>query len=132
MSKQSSDLIRLLHSRWSSLTFSEAALAVAVDWQHSDIIKFVLERCECVRVTEEILSAADIRTEVEVVDLLLLHDPDIHVPELMVIRAMGHICSAIKFLDALHRHGKPLQCTENVVAAAADSSQGPAALQIVL
>ena len=126
------DLIRLLHSRWSSLTFSEAALATAVDCQQIDIIRFVLERCECVRVTEEILSVAGHRSRAGVVDLLLLHDPCIRVQESTVIQTFCNRMEVVEILAMFCRHGKHLWCTENVVAAAANSSRGAMGLEIIL
>ena len=80
------NLIRLLYSQWSSLPFSETALLAAVVFQSSDTMRFVLEKCEHLKINEEILTAAirqsdgidweDAPTRVE---LLLLHDPDIRI-----------------------------------------------------
>lgn len=130
------DLIILLHSRWSSLTFSEAALAVAVRCQPIETVKFVLERCECARVTEEILTAAAstyyIARAPKIIDLLLLHDPGIRVQEFTVIAAIQRPYQVLKILDTFCRHGKSLFCTENIVAAAAMSDIGPKALEIIL
>ena len=123
-------LIRLLHSRWSSLTFSEAALTVAVRSLCSNDIKFILERCEVVRVTEEILTRAASR--VDSINFLLLHDPDISVQVSTVIAAIQNMHRAVEILELFCRHRKALPCTESVIAAAVKSVQGPKALKIVL
>lgn len=130
------DLIILLHSRWSSLTFSEAALAVAVRFQPIETVKFVLERCEYARVTEKILTAAasahPLARAPKIVDILLLHDPGIRVQESTVIAAIQKQRQGLEVLDSFCRHGKFLLCTENIVAAAAESGIGPKALEIIL
>ena len=132
------DLFKLLHSRWSSLTFSEAALASAVSTQDLDIIKTVLDNCECVRITERILTEATLRdrdfrdSAADVLELLLLHDPDVNISESSVIGAIRNFNQGIEIFDVLRRHRKSLLCTEEIVAAAAKSSHGPDALDIVL
>ena len=136
------DLIRLLHSRWSSLKFSEAALTIAVRLLCLEDIEFILERCEVVRVTEEILTGAlsedaeerDSEEErfADKFNLLLLHDPDIIVQVSTVIAALRNLSRSVEILKVFCRHGKSLPCTESVVAAAIDCFDGPAALKIVL
>lgn len=132
------DLFKLLHSRWSSLTFSEAALASAVSTQDLDVIKTVLDNCECVRITERILTEATVRdrdfpnSAADVVELLLLRDPDVNVSESSVIGAIRNSIQAFEILDVLRRHRKSLLCTEDIVAAAAESDRGPDALDIIL
>ena len=132
------DLIELLHSRWSSLTFSEAALKVAVRVQSPDVVKFVLKRCECPEITEEILLAAMLNIySLQVLDDLLNDHPDIRVQESMVIAAIPEFMGP-SILDIFCRHDKPLFCTEDVVAAAAAAAErrlvdgGPDSLRIIL
>lgn len=128
------DLIRLLHSRWSSLTFSEAALTVAVRWLRSDDIEFILERCEVVRVTEEMLTGAARQAAgaQDTINLLLLHDPDISVQGSTVIAAIEDPYQAVEILEMFCRHRKSLPCTESIIAATVNCVEGPKALKIVL
>lgn len=132
------DLIRLFHSRWSSLTFSEAALTVAVRKLHLGDIEFMLERYEGVRVTEEMLTGAAREDSwardpaEEIINLLLLHDPGISVQESTVIAAIENEYAAVEILELFCRKRKSIPCTESVIAAAVNSVQGPKALKIVL
>ena len=126
------NLLRLLHSRWSSLTFSEAALAVAVRHQSLDEVKFVLERCECVGVTEKVLTAAAENYSTENLDFLLLRNQDFNVPESMVIGAIFHPFHSTDIFNVLSRHGKSLLCTERIIAAVVDSSNGLDVLETIL
>ena len=132
------NLFELLHSRWNSLKFSEATLAIAVREHRPNDIKIILENYECVTITEEILTAATVSEgasghwAADVVDLLLLHDPYIFVPESTVIGAIRNRNKGISILDEFKRHGKLLFCTDSIVEAAARSDQGPDALEIIL
>ena len=130
------DLMRLLHSRWSNLRFSEAALAAAVHWQTPSVVEFVLERCKVVKITEEILTAAagnDRNYETEdIVELLLLRDSGICIQESTVVAAIGNPQGKNGTLDRFRVHGKPLSCTEKIVAQATKFRWGPDALDIVL
>lgn len=127
------ELLRLLHSRWSNLTFSGAALAVAVRYQRLDDVKFVLERCECVGVTEKVLTAAAENMHSAVnLEYLLLHDPDVNVSESVVVQAIHRSFLDIDYFNVLSRHGKSLVGTENVIAAAAKEVYGPDILRIIL
>ena len=129
------DLIRLLHSRWSNLRFSEAALAIAVCYQPPSVIKFVLEDYESVKITEKIFTAANggYNPQAEkICELLLLHDPGICIQESTVIAAIHSRSPSKGILDMFRAHGKSLSCTENVVAAAAKSESGPDALDSIL
>ena len=124
-------LISLLNTRWGGLKFSEAALAAAVRHQWPKLVKFVLENCECVRVTEKVLTAAA-GSKIGNVDLLLLHSPDIIVQESTIVAAVGNHDSGPDILDAFCKRGKSLSCTEAVVAAAAKIRFGEKVLEIVL
>lgn len=111
-----------LWSMRSSLTYSEAALEIAVSWQDPDHIKFVLGRCECVRVTNEILNAAieilvddsghtlhhRVACVAEVIHPLLLHDPDMRIQNLTIQEAISHPIRAIQILHVFCKHGKSL------------------------
>lgn len=129
-------LVRLLYSRRSSLTFSGAALAVAVRLQRSNVVEFILERCECVRITEKLLIAATtnfLSNETpKTVNLLLSHDPDVCVQESTVIAAIQYGVQVVEIMDVFCKHGKPLLCTQNVVAAAAKHEKGPRILDTIL
>lgn len=127
-------LIRLLHNRWDSLPYCEAALAVAVCYQHPEIVKLVLEACEDVKVTEETLIAAIANPETALpnLELLLFQDPDIPIQESTVIRAIHDELEGPDILHAFCRHGKPLLCTELIVTAAAKAEKGLDCLEIIL
>ncbi len=128
------DLLRLLHSRGSSLKFSEAALVLAVSNQDAGDVKFILEHFECVGITENILTAATsvpYSENAEKCSLLLDHEPGISIPESAII---GAICNRepLKVLEVFCDYEKPLFCTQNVVAAVAKSDEGPNALELIL
>lgn len=127
-------LIPLLHSRWDSLPYCEAALEVAVRYQHSETVKLVLEGYEDVRVTERILIEAMVNEDraEPISELLLSHDPDIRVQESTVIRAIYTEYEGPEILHVFCRHGKPLLCTELIVTAAAKAESGPECLEIIL
>ena len=126
-------LMRLLHSRWSNLRFSEAALAVAARCQPPSVVEFVLEHCKVVKITEEILTAAasNYRNDKNL-ELLLLHDSAICIQESTVIAAIDNGQGKIRILDRFCVRGKSLSCTEKIVAHAAKCMWGPDALDIVL
>ena len=131
------DLVRLLYSRRSGLIFSEAALAVAVRVQRSDVVRFILEKSEGIRISEEILTEATRKwsrdnDNVEVVDILLLHDPDIQVQESTVIKAIRSGSKTTRILEKFRKHNKSLFCTEDVIIAAVSSCQEPKVLEIIL
>ena len=121
------DLVRLLYSRRSALMLSEAALAVAVRVHHSDVIKFILENSERVKISEEILTGVIRRRylpdvdKTKIVDILLLHDPDIQVRESTVIDAIRSLSDPTRILETFRKHNKPLFCTEDVVIATFNS-----------
>lgn len=127
------DLVRLLHSRRSGLIFSKAALAVAVKEQSPNVVKFILEESECVKICEEILVEA-LRNRVwdnpETLDILLLHDPDIRVRESTIIDAI-HVSGKPEILEMFCKHNKSLFGTEDVIRAALTCSR-PEVLEIVL
>ena len=126
-------LVRMLYGRRTGLMFSEAALAVAVRVQDSDVVKFILERSECVRIPPKILTEAirnPPRTE-EIVDILLLHDPDVQVRESTVIDAIHSGYATLEILKLFCKHNKPLFYTENVIIAALSSPE-PKVLEIIL
>ena len=125
------NLIRLLHDRWSSLPFSEAALETAVRNQGPDVVKLVLESLEGVKITEKILTAAAANGEL-ITELLLLHDPDVRIKESTVVGAIRNKYIGPSILQVFCRHKKPLLCTELVVEAAATVGTGPDALDIIL
>ena len=138
---QGGHLIRLLQRRRSNLTFSEAALKVAVRYRTPDIVQIVLEGFKGVRITEEILTtAADCRNKKpdEIIKILLRHDPAIHIREPTVIAAMcnrsnysrGH--QGLDVLRIFCRHEKSLPCTDSIVSHAARIRHGPDALDIIL
>ena len=140
----SGEILKLFRNRLSSLTFSEAALAVAVRYQDIDLVRYVLERCECARVTEKIMNAAagDKERCAAKFNLLLIHDPDIRVQESTIIEVFRNLEDIshdlfpenvpVRVLDVFRRHGKPLLCTETVVVAAAESMGGPECLKIII
>lgn len=127
-------LIRLLHNRWGSLPYCEAALAVAVRYQDLEIVKLILEGCKDVKVTEETLTAAiaNLEMALPILELLLFHDPDVPIQESTVIRAIHNDLEGPDILHAFCRHGKPLQCTELIVTVAAKAERGPDCLEIIL
>ena len=127
-------LIKLLHNRWDSLPYCEAALLVAVRKQIPEIVKLVLEGYEDVRVTEKTLTAAFDNDEMvePVLELLLPHDSDLRVQEPTLIQAIHKEYDGPYILHAFCRHGKPLLCTESIVMAAANAERGPECLRIIL
>ena len=129
------DLIRLLYSRC-HLNLSGAALAIAVGCQPPNTVKFVLELCKSVKITETILTAAAwnifSNNIAGIFELLLLHDPDICIQESTVIAIIQGIAPKVETFDTIRTCGKYVSCTENVVAAAARHDQGSKALAIVL
>lgn len=127
-------LITVLHNRWDSLPYYEAALPVAVHYQLPEIVELVLEGFEDVRVTEKTLTEAitNFGCAVPILELLLFHDPDIRIQESTVIRAIHNELEGPDILHAFCRHGKPLLCTELIVTAAAKAKSGPDSLEIVL
>ena len=130
-------LVRMLYSRRSGLIFSEAALATAVREHDSDVVKFILENSECVRISEKILTGAICKRptgndKVKIVDILLLHDPHIQVRESTVIDAIhssGY--ESPKILELFCKHDKSLFCTEDVIIAAVTSLK-PEILEFIL
>ena len=127
------DLIRLLHYRWPDLIMTDVALEAAIRMQTPDVVKFVLERCEGDRSTEEILTAGldAIWHGAEVVEVLLLHDSDMRVRESTVIAAINSY-DGVAILEMFGKHGKSFTCTENIVAAAAWYKHHPVILEIIL
>lgn len=128
-------LITLLHNRWNSLPYCEAALAVAVRSQDLKGLKLVLEDYEDARVTEKTLIAAmanPYQMIEPIINILLSHDPNIRVQESTVIEAIHDEYKGPEILHAFCRHGKPLLCTELIVTAAAKAERGPDCLEIIL
>ncbi len=133
--KSGGDLLRLLHSRGSSLKFSEAALVLAVSKQDADAVKFILEHFECVRITEKILTTATTGQHYKTAEycrLLLNYGPGLSIPESAIIGAICDSRAAVSVLEVFCEHEKPLVCTQNVMAAAAKSEEGPNALEFIL
>ena len=129
------DLLRLLHSRGSSLKFSEASLIDAVSYQDPDAVEFILEHFECVRITEKILTAATSEPysdHAEKWSLLLDHVPGTSIPESVIIGVVCKSWEPVQALQVFCEHDKPLFCTQSVVAAAAKSDQGPNSLEFIL
>ena len=128
------DLMKLLHSRWSNLSFSEAALLTAVGCQPPDVVEDVLETYKCGTITEGILTAAARSFGVgaaKTLELLLLYDPGICIQESTVIAAISNPISCLEILNVVRTRGKSLSCTENIVRAAR-SKLAPEALDIIL
>ena len=128
------DLMKLLHSRWSNLSFSEAALRTAVGCQPPDVVEDVLETYKCGTITEGILTAAARSFGVgaaKTLELLLLYDPGICIQESTVIAAISNEISCLEVLNVVRTRGKSLSCTENIVRAAR-SKLAPEALDIIL
>ena len=130
-------LVRMLYGRRSGVIFSETALATAVRVHHSDVVRFILEHSECVRISEEILTAAICKRlpggdKTNIVDITLFHDPDIQVRESTVIDTIHYSrYESPKILELFCKHDKSLFCTEDVIMAAVTSLY-PENLEIIL
>ena len=134
--RNGADLVGLLYSRRNGLIFSEVALAVAVERKSPDVVSFVLEHSECVRISEEILTRTILNpwpdNAPEIVDVLLLHDPDIEVQESIVIEVIHNSKSPGLVLTMFRKHNKSLFCTEDVIIAAVHSCSESNVLEIIL
>ena len=67
----------------------------------------------------------------EIIEGLLLHNSHIHVSESLV-SGLIYCWEGSNILEKLCKHGKPLFCTQNIVAAAAKGRYGPQTLTFIL
>ena len=130
-------LFRMLYGRRSGLKFSEAVLTAAVKGPNSpDVVELILANYECVTISEVVFTAAICHPNPQdlsgrIIDLLLLHDPDIEVRESTIIEAIRGSGSPSAVLTMFYKHKKPLFCTEDVIIAALSSTDSEV-LKIIL
>ena len=110
-------MLKTFEDRWGTMAFSKNTLATTILGPFSsDVVEFVLSRCERFSLTESIVCAASYHSTV--IDLLLDFDPTFRVQDKLVAKTVTST-NGFSVLETYVDHGKPLKLTEKVVRAAA-------------
>ena len=127
-------VVQFLLERNSSPNVSQRVLEEVVRYCDPRVVGLVLDRCNSLTTTEDLLLRAsqNWHSSAEIFEILLERDPTHVVSESVMVAAVANFYYGADIMNMLHRRGKPLLFSEAVVAAAIKSGRGSEPLKIIL